>query len=57
MANPDRQLHSVSPVQALREIASAVPADCRETIIIIGSLAAGYHYFADQDRMAVRTNS
>jgi hypothetical protein len=39
----------------LREIATAVPEDCRDKIIIIGSLAVGYHYFAHQKEMVVRT--
>ena len=55
MANPKNGIESISPVTVLREIANAVPADCRDHIIIIGSLAVGFHYFAGQDRIAVRT--
>lgn len=55
MANPDSSLRRVSPATVLREIAGAVPADCRRNMIIIGSLAVGYHYFAGRKTMPVRT--
>jgi len=45
----------VAPAVVLGEIARAVPADCRENIIIIGSLAAGYHFFGSDPAMMVRT--
>ena len=48
-------LQPISPEATLREIAAAIPAECRENIIIIGSLAVGYHYFRDQASMVVRT--
>ena len=35
----------VSPFEVLVAVAAAVPEACRANIIIIGSLAAGYHYF------------
>jgi hypothetical protein len=47
--------HAISPSRVLREIAEAVPEDCRQSMIIIGSLAAGYRYFASQGEMVVRT--
>lgn len=53
--NPDNNMHSVSPARVLGEIAAAVPADCRDKIIVIGSLAVGYHFFGDQNAMVVRT--
>jgi len=49
------QLRPVPPAKALREIALAVPSDCRKNIIIIGSLAVGYHYFGQQEDIVVRT--
>ena len=55
MANGRNGMHSVSPADALREIADAVPENCRDKIIVIGSLAAGYHFFKDQAGMDVRT--
>ncbi len=45
----------VSPAAVLRQIADAISADCRGNIIIIGSLAAGYHFFADNAALMVRT--
>lgn len=48
-------MSQISPSQVLAEVAAAVPAACRENIVIIGSLAAGYHFFADDLSKAVRT--
>jgi hypothetical protein len=45
----------IAPARVLREIAAAVPAECRDSMIIIGSLAVGYRYFATQGEMVVRT--
>lgn len=45
----------VSPRAVLTEIAAAVPPKCKKNIIIIGSLAVGYHFFAEDEHMAVRT--
>jgi hypothetical protein len=45
----------VTPSTVLAEVAAAVPAACRENIVIIGSLAAGYHFFGDDASKAVRT--
>jgi hypothetical protein len=36
-------------------VAQAIPEDFRPNIIIIGSLAAGYHFFGDNPRLQVRT--
>jgi hypothetical protein len=36
-------------------VASALPADVRGNVIIIGSLAAGYHFFAGDGVRAIRT--
>ena len=32
----------LSPTEVMAKIAEALPADCKENVIIIGSLAAGY---------------
>jgi hypothetical protein len=45
----------VSPARVLQEIAAAVPHDCRKNMIIIGSLAVGYRFFAARGKMVVRT--
>ncbi len=48
-------MSSVSPFQVLKQVAGAVPPDCHENIVIIGSLAAGFHFFGKDDNKAVRT--
>jgi hypothetical protein len=45
----------VSPKEVLSQVAAAVPTACRENIVVIGSLAAGYHFFGDDPTKAVRT--
>ena len=48
-------MSQISPSKVLAEVAAAVPTACRENIVVIGSLAAGYHYFGDDPTKAVRT--
>jgi hypothetical protein len=48
-------MSQVSPTQIFQEVSNALPADCRENIVIIGSLAAGYHFFGDDASKTVRT--
>lgn len=43
------------PDSIMRQIAEAIPEDARGDIIIIGSLAAGYHFFGDDPEAAVMT--
>jgi len=45
----------LSPRIVLDRVARQVPAHCRQHIIVIGSLAAGYHLFAERDDGQVRT--
>ncbi|WP_038160009.1 hypothetical protein [Verrucomicrobium sp. BvORR106] len=45
----------VSPSRVFAEVARAVPEACRNNIVVIGSLAAGYHYFRKDPTKAVRT--
>jgi hypothetical protein len=45
----------VSPRAVLKEIVAAIPSDCLENIIIIGSLAVGYHFFGSDAALLVRT--
>jgi len=45
----------LSPAAVLAQVAHALPASCRGNVIIIGSLAAGYHFFAGDPQKAVRT--
>lgn len=45
----------VSPRKVLAKITQAIPVDARPNIIIVGSLAAGYWLFKDNDAFVVRT--
>ena len=45
----------VSPGAVLAEIVNAIPEECKANMIIIGSLAAGYHFFVEDENMVVRT--
>ena len=45
----------VDPHQVLQQVASALPPELLDQVIVIGSLAAGYHYFADSEQEQVRT--
>ena len=45
----------ISPVHILAEVAKAIPQDCHQHVIIIGSLAAGYHFFKDDEGRTLRT--
>ena len=46
---------ALTPDAVLAEIAAALPEDCRHHVIIIGSLAAGYHFFAGDAQRSIRT--
>ncbi|MBV8035041.1 hypothetical protein [Roseateles sp.] len=46
---------ALSPAEILAQVAQAPPADVRANVIIIGSLAAGYHFFAGDRARAIRT--
>ena len=48
-------MSEVTPSKVLADVSAAVPAACRENIVIIDSLAAGYHFFGDDPSNAVRT--
>jgi hypothetical protein len=45
----------ISPHAALAQVAAAIPEDCRENLVVIGSLAAGYFFFGDNPSLQVRT--
>lgn len=48
-------MKEVRPLDVISRVAGAIPSECRENIVIIGSLAAAYAYFGDDQRMHVRT--
>lgn len=45
----------LSPAQVLAQVAQALPPSVRNNVIIIGSLAAGYHFFSGDGARAIRT--
>jgi len=45
----------LTPDAVMDRIAAALPVDCRRDVIVIGSLAAGYHFFADDGQRSIRT--
>lgn len=53
--NPDDSAKLISPSAILERIAGAIPHDFLENIIVVGSLAAGYHFFGDNQELQVRT--
>lgn len=48
-------LTPLSPNEVLQQVANALPAAVRPNVIIIGSLAAGYHFFSGDGNAAIRT--
>lgn len=48
-------MEMLSPDVVLAQIAQALPSARREDVIIIGSLAAGYHFFSGNAQRAIRT--
>ena len=51
MSEPDL----LAPSVVLEQVALALPEDLRAHVIIVGSLAAGYHFFAGDGASAIRT--
>ena len=48
-------MSQLSPKEVIAEVAAAIPPEIRKHIVIIGSLAAGYSFFANDSEKAVRT--
>jgi hypothetical protein len=46
---------SLTPGAVMAQIAGALPEDCRPNVIIIGRLAAGYHFFSGDRQRSIRT--
>jgi hypothetical protein len=51
----DANAKLISPSAVLKQVAEAIPQGFRQNIIIVGSLAAGYYFFADDPKLQVRT--
>lgn len=45
----------LTPAEVLEEVAQALPEDLRSQVIIVGSLAAGHHFFSGDGSKAIRT--
>jgi hypothetical protein len=45
----------LTPDAVIAQVAAALPQDCRSNVIIIGSLAAGYHFFSGDAKRSIRT--
>ena len=48
-------MEAVSPGMIFEQVARSVPDEYRENIVIIGSLAAGYHFFSSGKELQIRT--
>jgi hypothetical protein len=51
----DQDSNELTPAQVMEQVALAMPEACRPHVIIIGSLAAGYHFFGHDRSKAIRT--
>lgn len=45
----------MTPKTVVARIAAAIPEDCRGEVILVGSLAAGYHFFEDDGNRSIQT--
>ena len=52
---PNADSNEITPAQVMEQVARAIPEASRSTVIIIGSLAAGYHFFGNDRSKAIRT--
>ena len=48
-------MSALSPRQVLEQLAAAIPAEARARLVVVGSLAVGYHYFGRDPDAPVRT--
>lgn len=50
-----RELDLLTPTEVLEQVARALPEELRQQVIIVGSLAAGHHFFSGDGSKAIRT--
>src|ERR1051325_3323118 len=55
MSGDDTIMPLIAPLIVLKQVAEAIPENCRENIIVVGSLAAGYYFFANDPNLQFRT--
>ena len=48
-------MSDLSPGRIMRDVAEYIPVEFHKLIVVIGSLAAGFHYFGDDEDREVRT--
>lgn len=49
------KVYLISPRTVLEQVSKAIPVSLHKNIIIIGSLAAGYYFFGEDEKFKVRT--
>ena len=48
-------MSDISPAKILKDVANSIPSKFHELIVVVGSLAAGFHYFGSDEDREVRT--
>jgi hypothetical protein len=48
-------MSDISPARILKDVANSIPSEFHELIVVVGSLAAGFHYFGNNEEKEVRT--
>ena len=48
-------MNDISPAKILQDVARSIPSEFHKLIVVVGSLAAGFHYFGNDKDREVRT--
>lgn len=48
-------MSNISPAKILLDVANSIPSEFHKLIVVVGSLAAGFHYFGNDKDREVRT--
>lgn len=48
-------MDDLSPARILRDVANSIPSEFHKLIVVVGSLAAGFHYFGNDEDREIRT--